>query len=78
MCLRVRTGLRARTSEIRYRRGIVKDWKAIAKGTGLNVPAEELERIEAPLNGLEEVFRPLVKDLPPDLEPATFLCEGGE
>ena len=49
----------------------MKDWKAIAKAVGLNLPAEELNRIVAPLEVLEETFRPLAKDLPAELEPST-------
>ena len=30
---------------------------------------QELDRAVAPLVALEEVFRPLTKNLPPDLEP---------
>jgi hypothetical protein len=58
----------------------VKDWKAIAKASGLEVSADELDRIVGPLDALEEAFRPLVKDLPADLEPATGICrqEGEE
>ena len=48
----------------------MKDWKALAKVANPDMPAAELERIGAPLDALEQAFRPLVKDLPPDLEPA--------
>lgn len=54
----------------------MKNWSLIAKGQGLDLDAPELQRVAAPLDALEEVFRPLVKDLPPDLEPAaTFRAE---
>ena len=53
----------------------MKDWKAIAKASGLEGPDEELERIVGPLYALEECLRPLVRDLPPDLEPATGICD---
>jgi hypothetical protein len=58
----------------------VKDWKAIAKASGLEVSVEEWDRIVGPLDALEEAFRPLVKDLAVDLEPATGICgeEGAE
>jgi hypothetical protein len=52
----------------------VKDWKAIARASGLEVSGEELDRIAGPLDALEEAFRPLVKDLAADLEPATGIC----
>ena len=44
------------------------DWKAIARARG--IPAQDVDRIAAPLNSLEEAFHPLVRDLPPELEPA--------
>jgi hypothetical protein len=54
----------------------VKNWKAIAKASGLEVSIEELDRIVGPLDALEETFRPLLKDLAVDLEPATGMCDG--
>jgi hypothetical protein len=52
----------------------MKDWKAIAKASGLEVDSV------APLEALESAFRPLVKDLAPGMEPATGwrLEEDGE
>ena len=47
----------------------MKDWRAIAQANGLPLSVSELDRIEAPLDALEEAFRPLVSDLTPDLEP---------
>jgi hypothetical protein len=37
------------------------------------IPAGEIDRVVGPLDALEETFRPLVKDLPMDLEPALAL-----
>lgn len=55
---------------------IVKDWKAIARASGLDLAAAELDKVVKPLDALEEMFRPLVRDLTPDIEPATgFLLE---
>ena len=48
----------------------MRDWKAIAKAAAPEIPAADVNRIVAPLDALEAAFRPLVKDLPPDLEPA--------
>jgi hypothetical protein len=57
----------------------VRDWKAIAKASGLGIPAHDVDRIVAPLEGLDAVFRPLIRNLPPELEPAAALPEeGGE
>ena len=45
----------------------MRDWRAIAKASGLEIDSVE------PLEVLEAAFRPLVKDLAPDVEPATEL-----
>jgi hypothetical protein len=49
----------------------MKDWKAVAQARGLEIPAAEVDRVVAPLEALEEIFRPLVQELTPDLEPCT-------
>jgi hypothetical protein len=57
----------------------MRDWKAIARAQADKIPAEEIERIVAPLLEMEEIFRSLVPDLPPELEPAFDLrLEAGE
>jgi len=43
----------------------------IAKARGMEIPAQELDRIVPPLDALEAAFHPLVEGLPPELEPAT-------
>lgn len=48
----------------------MKDWKAIAKARGIDISADTAERTLAPLNEMEEIFRSLVPDLTPDIEPA--------
>jgi hypothetical protein len=48
----------------------VTDWRAIAKARGLSLAAKDLDKIAQPLEALEEVFEPLLRDLSPDLEPA--------
>ena len=50
----------------------MKDWKSIALANGLPA-SEETDRIAESLRALEETFRPLVSNLPADLEPATIL-----
>jgi hypothetical protein len=56
----------------------MKDWKAIAKAGGYNIPPADLDQLAA-LESLESSFRPLVKDLPLELEPAsTFNLEDSE
>jgi hypothetical protein len=56
------------------------DWKSIAKARQLNIPAADLERIAAPLEILEKAFRPLVKTIPHEVEPAILFqaVEDGE
>jgi hypothetical protein len=55
----------------------VRNWKALAKGLGLDAAAAD--RIAAPLDALESEFRPLTAGLTPDLEPATgFRAEENE
>ena len=46
----------------------MKQWKEIAQATGLEIPA--MERIIPALDALEAAFRPLVKTIPHDVEPA--------
>jgi hypothetical protein len=47
------------------------DWKAIAKARGLDLPPADLDRLASVLNQMDQVFRPLVKGLTPEIEPAT-------
>jgi hypothetical protein len=47
-----------------------KDWKKLARASGLAIPDTELERIAQSLEVLEVSFRPLVRALPPETEPA--------
>jgi hypothetical protein len=47
-----------------------KDWKKIARANGLAIPGAALDRIVQSLDALEADFRPLVRGLPPDTEPA--------
>ena len=56
----------------------MKDWKAIAKAAGSPLTGKDLDRAIQPLEALEETFRPLVKDLTPNLEPCVeFRVEAG-
>jgi len=51
----------------------MKDWKALAQALDLPIPADEMNRVVAPLEALEQAFRPLIADLTPDVEPAFTL-----
>jgi hypothetical protein len=56
----------------------MKDWKAIAKAGGSTLAGKDLDRLIQPLQTLEETFRPLTKDLSPDVEPSVeFRVEAG-
>jgi hypothetical protein len=59
---------------------VMKNWAGIAQANGLTLSARELDGIVAPLAALEETFRPLVRQLTPDLEPdlEMHLAEDGE
>lgn len=60
-------------AKIRYRKSkLMTDWKALAQVRGLAIPAYDEDRTVAPLKALEETFRPLVRDLTPDMEPCTL------
>jgi hypothetical protein len=48
---------------------LMRDWKAIARASGIPFSGKQMDGVTQPLESLEEVFRPLAKDLPPDLEP---------
>lgn len=54
------------------------DWKAMAKAANPEMTDAEIARLAAPLELLEAAFRPLVKNLPPDLEPLLELREEEE
>jgi hypothetical protein len=57
----------------------MKDWKAIAKANGLDLPAQEMDKIADTLKNLDDAFRPLAHGLSPDIEPATgFQVEEAE
>jgi hypothetical protein len=61
--------------------GIVESmnkWVAIAQAHGLPLSGSELDRVARPLAALEETFRPLVKQLMPDMEPDLELHLTGE
>ena len=57
---------------------VMKNWVAIAQAHGLPLSAPELDRVVKPLAALEETFRPLVKQLTPDMEPDLELHLAGE
>jgi hypothetical protein len=46
----------------------MKNWKQMAEAAGLEIP--DIDRIAPALDGLEAAFRPLVRNIPHDVEPA--------
>ena len=56
----------------------MKDWKLVADGLGLPIPAEEIERSRPVLDALEASFRPLVRSIPPEIEPAVTFSAAPE
>jgi hypothetical protein len=50
----------------------MKDWTAIAKASGLDIPAKDVARHAQPLDNLDDAFRPLAKSLAPEMEPAAI------
>jgi hypothetical protein len=46
------------------------DWEALAKARGLEMSPDELNRVIEPLRALELRFRPLVRQLASNLDPA--------
>jgi hypothetical protein len=49
----------------------MRDWKTIAKASGSTLSGKDLDSFALPLESLEAIFRPLARDLSPDLEPCT-------
>ncbi len=49
----------------------MRDWRSMARVSGIPLSQQELERVVGPLDDLEVTFRQLARDLSPDLEPAT-------
>lgn len=47
------------------------NWANLAKAQGLDLPAQEADRIAQSLGALEQAFQPLTAHLPADLEPAS-------
>ena len=48
----------------------MKNWKQISESSGFDIP--DLDRLVPTLDALESVFRPLVKAIPYDVEPAVI------
>jgi hypothetical protein len=51
------------------------DWNALAQFRNPDLPSASISDIANVLDALEAAFRPLVKQLPYDVEPAVILSE---
>lgn len=47
----------------------MKNWKQLARASGLEIPESDLDRIAASLEDMEAKFQPLVARIPHDAEP---------
>ncbi|HTM47374.1 MAG TPA: hypothetical protein VL285_01755 [Bryobacteraceae bacterium] len=54
----------------------MKNWKQMAEAAGLGIP--DIDRIIPALDVLESSFRPLVKNIPHDVEPAVQFHTGDD
>jgi hypothetical protein len=50
----------------------MKDWKSIAIALSLDIPDTDLEKIAPVMDTLEAAFRPLVREIPLETEPAVI------
>jgi len=60
---------------------MTKDWKKIARASGLTIPAADVDRIAPALDALETAFRLLVRAIGPETDPAVVFradTEDGE
>jgi len=60
---------------------MTKDWKIIARASGLTIPAADVDRIAPALDALETAFRPLARTLGPEADLAVVFqadVEDGE
>lgn len=53
----------------------MKDWKKIASGSHPAIPADQLEKIVPVLEQLEASFRPMIRTIRHEVEPAITLSE---
>jgi hypothetical protein len=51
------------------------DWNAIATARNVDVPPDAISAVSAALDALDAAFRPLLKQLRDDVEPAVILSE---
>ncbi len=51
------------------------NWRELAAARGLDIPDEQIDRIAPALEALEAAFRPLLKPLEPQTEPAFVVPE---
>jgi hypothetical protein len=57
---------------------MTKDWKKIARASGLTIPAADVDRIAPALDALEIAFRPLARTLGPETDLAVIFQAAAE
>ena len=50
----------------------MKNWKLVASSRNLDIPEADVEKITPAMDALEAAFRPLVRDIPHETEPAVI------
>ena len=50
----------------------MRNWKQLAAGLDLNIPAEDLDKLTGTMDAMEAAFRPLVSGIPHETEPAVI------
>jgi hypothetical protein len=48
----------------------MKDWSLIARGYGVQISTEDLNKVAESLERVEAAFRPLTREIPLETEPA--------
>ncbi len=56
----------------------MKDWRLIAKALDLEIPDSELDQLARSLDSIEASFRPLVRKIPLECEPAYIMPRAPE
>jgi len=53
---------------------MTKNWRAMAQAQGLDLSADEWERVAPALDALDQAFRPLAGQITAGVEPAFQFC----
>jgi hypothetical protein len=50
----------------------MRNWKLIAEGVNLDIPAADLPKLVQTLEAMDTAFRPLAEAIPDEVEPAVI------